>query len=50
MLLIMETKKTPLSWRSRFVLLAGALISVIWAITLYWSLVANRYLETPWTL
>ena len=46
----MKTEKAILNWRSRLFLIGGGAASVIWAVTLYWSLVANRYLDTPWIL
>lgn len=46
----MEKVKANFNWRARLFLIGGAAASVVWAVTLYWSLVANRYLDTPWTL
>ena len=46
----MEKVNTLTPWRTRLFFIGGGAASLVWAITLYWSLVANRYLDTPWTL
>ena len=43
-------EKKSVTWKGRLFLIGGAIATVAWAITLYWSLVAHRVIDSPWTL
>ncbi len=38
------------SWKQKALWMGASAATLAWSITLYWSLVAHGYVQTPWVL
>lgn len=47
---VIDSNQKRLTKKGIVFLVGGALATIIWAVTLYWSLVANRVLDGPWVI
>ena len=42
--------RKKVTWKGYFALVGGSLVTLVWSVTLYFTLVTNRVLDSPWVL
>lgn len=46
----MRTLISKVTWKSYAALFGGGVVTIVWSITLYFTLVTNRVVDSPWVL